>query len=57
MSSLTKTTLSQALKSSSILLLLPILSLIYIGVILTMVMTEEAKAAEVDYILKDVMGL
>jgi hypothetical protein len=36
---------------------LPILSLIYIGVILTMVMTEEAKAAEVDYILKDVMGL
>jgi uncharacterized membrane protein len=57
MSSSTKTTFCQALKSSSIILLLfPILSLIYI-IILTMVKTKEVKAAEVNYILKDVIGL
>jgi hypothetical protein len=57
MSSTTRTTLHQALCSSSILLLLSLLSLICIPLTTTMVKTQAVNATEVAYVLSDFMGV
>ena len=57
MSSTTRTTLRQALCSSSILLLLSLLSLICIPLTTTMVKTQAVNVTEVAYILNDFMGV
>jgi hypothetical protein len=57
MSSTTKTTLRQALCSSSILLLLSLLTLICIPLTTTMVKTQAVNATKVAYVLNDFMGV
>jgi hypothetical protein len=54
MSSSTKTALRQALKASSILLLLPILLLVCTILVITMVKTKEVNNMEVASVLKEV---